>query len=100
MAVFNCGGSPTSINVVSRIFGGGPISGYYTVTYDSNGKMMATGFTPDTVSASSGNTYWVLADSYGPCSFAYWSDGITTNPRSVTVYNQPILLTAVYVCTV
>jgi len=98
VAVFNCGGSPTSVTVVSQMIGGQTIAGYDTVTYNSNGNIMSTGFTPKTYGAMPGNTYWVLADSYGSCAFSHWSDGTTANPRSVSVYNQPILLTAVYMC--
>lgn len=98
VAVFNCGASPSSLTVTSEAIGGGAITGYYTVTYSSSGSLMATGFTPTTFGVTSGNTYMVLADSYGSCNFLNWSDGITANPRPVTISSTPSILTAVYDC--
>lgn len=67
--------------------------------YASNGTILAKGFTPNTFIVTAGQTYGVLADSYGSCNFARWSDGVTSDPRSYTATGSGVTFVAVYSCT-
>lgn len=88
----------SGISVTSRNTLGSTITGYYVVLSDSSGKVVATGFTPNTFATTQGTTYGLQADGYGSCSFSKWSDGITANPRSVTATASTISFSAVYDC--
>jgi len=98
-AVYDCE-RPTASNVTvdSVNQNGVRITGFRTVFYASKGSMIAKGFTPGTFSTMVGQTYGVLADSYGGCTFVEWSDGVTNDPRSFTATSAPVSYTAVYYC--
>lgn len=99
-AVMNCGGTggASSLTVSSTDQTGTSISGYYTVLYTSGGDVVSTGFTPTTFATTAGQSYSVQVDNYGSCAFAHWSDGVTSNPRALTVSGSSQSLTAVYNC--
>jgi hypothetical protein len=88
----------STLTVTSQDTNGNVISGYYTALYQG-GSVVASGFTPKTFATTSGLTYSVQADSYGSCTFAHWSDGVTSNPRSFTATSSSTTFTAVYNCT-
>lgn len=114
-AVYNCGGSSggggggggtgggssgggaSSVVVNSQDTSGNSISGYYTVLYDSSGNEVSNGFTPATFSTTSGLSYSIQVDNYGSCSFAKWSDGVTSDPRGFSASGS-MTFTAVYNC--
>jgi sugar lactone lactonase YvrE len=75
---------------------GGTIPGYYTVLTAANGTV-DTGFSPQAFSLDSNQTYSVGVENYGQCSFAAWGDGITANPRSISISTN-VELTAIYNC--
>ena len=100
-AVYNCGtssGSASKITVASQDQNGNAISGYYTLLYSSGGSVIATGFTPETFSVTTGLTYAVKVDGYSSCIFAKWSNGLPADPITVTATSATISLIAVYNC--
>lgn len=63
---------------------GNTIVGYYTVLYQG-GTIVDTQFTPASFTANIGQTYTVLVDDYGSCSFDHWQDtGSAVRQRDVT----------------
>jgi hypothetical protein len=98
-AVYNCSGaSSSSVTINSVDQTGTAIFGYYTAISDSSGNVLASGFTTKTFSTTSGATYSIVADGYGSCTFAKWSDGVTSDPRTITGSSGSLSLTAVYSC--
>ena len=98
-AVYNCGGSSSSgVSINSVDQSGNAIAGYYVVLYNSNGNVLATGFTPKVFSTTSGSSYSIGVSSYGSCTFSKWSDGVALDPRSFTTTNSLVNFTAVYNC--
>jgi hypothetical protein len=102
-AIYNCGGgstppTPSSVTVESVNQDGAAITGYRTVLYNSAGSLLAEGFTPNTFSTTSGQAYGVRAESYGSCTFANWSDGVRSDPRTFTATSGLTVFTAVYDC--
>lgn len=98
-AVYSCGTSPSSgVTVDSVNQNGQTITGYRTVFYGSTGSVLDEGFTPSTFTTTAGQTYGVDAESYGSCTFAKWSDGVTADPRSFTASGSSTSYTAVYDC--
>jgi hypothetical protein len=97
-AIYNCSGSPSSVTVNSVDQNANAIFGYYAVLFDSGANVLASGFTTKTFQTTNGQTYSVQVDSYGSCTFAKWSDGVTTDPRSFTATSGPLSFTAVYNC--
>ena len=98
-AVYNCGtvGGGSSLTVSSVDQNGNAVSGYY-VALQSAGKTVGTGFTTTTFATTSGQVYTIEADGYATCTFAKWSDGMTSNPRSFTASASALALTVVYNC--
>ncbi len=100
-AVYNCGtssGSASKITVASQDQNGNTISGYYTLLYSSGSSVIATGFTPETFSVTVGLTYTVKVDSYSSCIFARWSNGLASDPITITATSATTSLIAVYNC--
>jgi hypothetical protein len=98
-AIYVCDASKSSsVTVKSLDSGGKPIFGFYTVLYDSSGKVVSTGFTTKSFSTRGGQTYLVSVGGFGKCSFTRWSDGITSNPRKFTAANSSLSFTAVFDC--
>jgi hypothetical protein len=87
-----------SVMVTSQETGGSTITGYRTVLYASNGTILAEGFTPSDFTVQVGETYGVRAESYGACTFARWSDGVTQDPRTFTASGSGSAFVAVYSC--
>jgi hypothetical protein len=79
---------------------GQPITGYWTVLYNGNGRQLATGYTSKTFSGlSSGAAYRIELDSYRNCQFNHWLDtGSTTVARSFTAVGAQTFV-GVYTCT-
>ena len=94
----NGGSSSSSVTVNSVDRYGNALTGYYTALYDSSGDNLAAGFTTTTSSTTAGQTYDVKADNYGSCTFARWSDGVTSDPRPFTAADGASSFTAVYGC--
>ncbi|MHB2036854.1 MAG: hypothetical protein ACYCPW_08975 [Nitrososphaerales archaeon] len=106
-AVFNCGtsgsgggggGTASQVTVTSQDTSGVTISRYYTELYSSSGSVISTGFTPTTFSTTSGLSYSIQVDNYGSCSFAHWSDGVSSDPRSFAATSTAQSFTAVFNC--
>jgi hypothetical protein len=90
--------SSSSVTVNSQNQAGAAITGYYAILYSSSGSVADTGFTPATFSTTSGDAYSVQVDNYGSCVFSAWSDGVTSNPRTLTATSSPTTFTAIYNC--
>jgi hypothetical protein len=87
-AVYNCGGGTSggggssgtfTINVNSVDQKGNAITGYDIELYSASGPYfvpsseVASGFTPASFIGRQGQEYVLHADSYGSCTFSYWS---------------------------
>jgi hypothetical protein len=97
-AIYNCSAtSSSSLTINSVDQSGNPIFGYYDALW-SSGSVVATGYTTNTFSTNSGQTYSVQMDNYGSCAFSHWADGSTSNPRSFTATSSAKSFTAVYNC--
>ena len=94
----SCNSGTSQVTVTSEDTNGSAINGYYTVLFDSGGNTISTGFTQVSFTTTSGNSYSVQVDDYGSCSFAHWSDGVTSNPRTFVASSSPISFAAVYNC--
>ncbi|MDG6999034.1 MAG: fibronectin type III domain-containing protein [Nitrososphaerota archaeon] len=66
--------------------------------FSSTGQALATGFTPVTFTTVAGVTYGLQADGYGNCVFSSWSDGVTSNPRTITATTGTLTFTSIYNC--
>jgi hypothetical protein len=98
-AVYNCGGmSSSSVTVGSVDQSGDALFGYYTAILDPSGNLVASGFTTKTFSTTSGESYSLQADSYGSCTFTKWSDGVTSDPRTVIASSGALSFIAAYTC--
>jgi YVTN family beta-propeller protein len=99
-AVMNCGGGggQSGVTVNSVDSNNNAITGYYTVLYDSGGNAVSSQFTPASFATTSGSSYSVQVDNYGSCTFAKWSDGVTSDPRSFAATSSTQAFTAVYNC--
>lgn len=95
-AIYNCGASSVSVDSVNQ--DGSTITGFRTVLYASNGTILDKGFTPSTFTTTLGDSYGIRAESYGSCTFAEWSDGVTSDPRTFTASSSAAVFTAVYTC--
>jgi hypothetical protein len=95
---------PTSqLTVDSSDSTGDAITGYYTLLYDQNGTVVATGFTPVTFTVDTGQTYIVQVDDYGSCQFSMWGDSgspsfTSSTSRTVSIAGD-VAITAIYGCT-
>jgi hypothetical protein len=91
--------SGAQLKVVSQNMLGNPVTEYYTQLYSSSGGVLGTGYTPSTYTLSSGATYQLESDSYGPCTFDHWSGGgvtgSTQDPVSISI-SGPTTIVAVY----
>jgi hypothetical protein len=97
-AVYDCSVNPSTVSVNSIDQNGMALFGYYAVLYDSSGDQLQTGFTTHTFSTTAGQTYSLLADSFGSCTFTQWSDGSRSNPISFTASSDGTGFTAEYSC--
>src|SRR5207245_5795251 len=76
---------------------GATLTGYNTVL-SQNGVTVASGFTPATFTLNNGQSYSLVVNGFGSCSFDHWLDnGSTGNPRAVSVTSDTTL-TAVMNC--
>ena len=86
-AQYDCNGTATSIIEVSTIDGGGAISGYY-VTLSQDGVQLQNCFSPCSFIVDDGQTYQVVAASYGGETFAHWS-GFLFEMTDIETVNVP-----------
>ena len=88
-------GAPTyTVNVQSISLSGAPIKGLWT-TVQSNGKVVATGFTPFSFLGTAGDTYTVTVSNYDNYAFDHWDNWGTSPSRTFTL-TQNIWYTALY----
>jgi hypothetical protein len=103
-AVYDCSGSTySSASIDSVDQNGNAIFGFYTVLYDSSGSVVGTGFTHKTFPATIGDSYSVLVDDYGDCTFSHWlTSGSTSDPltfvETQSAKSNALSWTAVYDC--
>ncbi|HYL65689.1 MAG TPA: fibronectin type III domain-containing protein [Nitrosopumilaceae archaeon] len=95
MVPVNAIGTPVTINVNSVDLSGNAFTGMYIELENSNGVVMASGFTPASFSAISGQQYIVFANNYQNFVFNHWDDGTTSQARPITP-TQTVTLTASY----
>ena len=97
-AVYDCATPATSTMDVSTVNSAGTaITGYY-VTLWQNGAQSQSCFSPCSFTVNNGQTYQVLADSFGPETFQHWQRDGATGFETVIVpsTSTTISLTAVY----
>jgi YVTN family beta-propeller protein len=88
----------SSLVVTSQNLGGQPISGYFTVLYQGDNAVAATGYTSATFALALGQPYVVQVGSYGSCAFSHWADtGSTASSRTIIISGETTLI-AVYNC--
>jgi hypothetical protein len=100
-AVYDCSTttpSQSTVSVSSENQFGNTITGYYTALFNSSEKVVASGFTPAKFNTTSGQSYSLVADGYGSCTFTSWSDGVTSDPRSFTATSSNLAFIAQYDC--
>src|SRR5438445_524867 len=90
-------GGTSHLTVGTQDTSGATLTGYNTAL-SQNGVTVASGFTPATFTLNNGQSYSLVVDGYGSCSFDHWLDnGSTGNPRAVSVTSDTTL-TAVMNC--
>ena len=87
-------GGSSSVTVNSVDLSGNVISGMWT-TWNQNGAVLNTGYTPMTFTGTTGGTYDVTVANYGNTVFCHWQDG-TTNPDRTLTLSGNLVLTAYY----
>ena len=95
VAIYNC--MTTTVTVQSMDQNGNAIPGYFS-TISHNGIVYSSEYTTAIVLVFTGQTYSVVAASYGACTFNHWSDGSTSNPRTFVASAPGTTLIAVYGC--
>lgn len=84
------------LTVTSQFTSGRTLTGMYCELRDSSGHIVATGFTPCTLSLNSGKQYTIGMGSYGTYVFDHWLDtGSSVNPRQASI-SSDTQITAVY----
>ncbi|MDG6998338.1 MAG: spherulation-specific family 4 protein [Nitrososphaerota archaeon] len=86
--------SQVTITIESANLNGNQFSGMWTV-FSSSGNIVATGYTPMTITVNSGTQYAISVSNYGRYVFSYWSNGQTTSSITITP-TQNIVLVAYY----
>ncbi|NHH98264.1 hypothetical protein DYY66_1454 [Candidatus Nitrosotalea sp. FS] len=107
-AVYSVGTSPPSntasastniiakLTVKSQFTTGQTLTGMYCELRNSNGQIVATGFTPCSFDLQGGSQYTIGMGSFGNSIFDYWLDtGSSINPRTITLSSNTSLI-AVY----
>src|SRR5439155_23361074 len=90
-------GGTSNLTVGTQDTSGATLTGYNTVL-SQNGVTVASEFTPATFTLNNGQSYSLLVNGFGSCSFDHWLDnGSTANPRAVSVTSDTTL-TAVMNC--
>ncbi len=77
-------GGAASLSVNSADLSGNAITGMWT-TWNQNGAVLASGYTPTTFTGTSGGTYTVTVADYGSTVFCHWQDGSTNPDRTLTL---------------
>ncbi len=83
------------LTVDANDMAGNQIPGMFIELQDSHGRDIASGDTPVTFSATSGQHYIIYANSYQNIVFNHWDNGITDPARSITP-SASTTLTAFY----
>ena len=83
----------SSLTVNAYTTGGKPLNMWATIK--SGGTTIKSGFTPMTISGTTGATYVVTVSNYGSYTFDHWGNGSTGNPRWITL-NAATTATAYY----
>lgn len=65
---------------------GSPLSMWATI--QSGGTTVKSGFTPLTISGTTGATYVVTISNYGSYVFDHWGNGSTANPRTINLWGD------------
>src|SRR5438105_914468 len=87
---------PTQLNItVNALDLYGNVQHMYIEFENPSGSLIASGFTPVSFSATSGQQYIVYATNYQTTIFNHWDDGATNPYRSITP-TQNLTLTAYY----
>lgn len=73
---------------------GNEIPGYYTVLFQG-GNVISTGFSPIAFTLTNGGQYAVQVQNYGAYVFDHWTDGSTSQTRTVSITSDTTLV-AVY----
>ncbi|MDE2588473.1 MAG: fibronectin type III domain-containing protein, partial [Patescibacteria group bacterium] len=84
------------LTVTSQFTTGQTLTGMYCELHNSNGQLVATGFTPCSFDLQGGSQYTIGMGSFGNDTFNYWLDtGSSVNPRTISLSSNAYL-TAVY----
>jgi hypothetical protein len=94
LTAYYTGSLEESLTVDSITTSGAPLNGMWTVI-QSNGNVVASGFTPLTFSGTEGSVYTVTVSNYGNDQFSYWTPA-NTNPSLVLTLDQDTTVTATY----
>ena len=84
----------SAVTVNSDDLSGAAITGMWT-TFNQNGALLSTGYTPMTFTGNNGGTYVVTVANYGSTVFCHWQDG-STNPDLTVTLSGSRVLTAYY----
>lgn len=96
-AVLNCGSTASatsSVAVNSVSLSGTAFSGMWT-TWNQNGAVLSSGYTPATFTGTTGGVYVVAVADYLSTVFCHWQDG-DTNPAATVTLSGNLALTAYY----
>ena len=85
----------TTITVQSDDLAGNPITGMWDELHSSSGSTLATGYTTNTYSVTSGTQYTVYISNWQNIVFDHWDDG-STNPYRTITPTQSVTLTAYF----
>ncbi|MDE1852379.1 MAG: spherulation-specific family 4 protein [Thaumarchaeota archaeon] len=92
-AVLNCGTSiPATSTVAVNSFdlSGNTITGMWT-TWNQNGAIITTGYTPASFTGATGGTYTVTVADYLSTVFCHWQDGATGSAATVSLGGNLVL---------
>jgi Spherulation-specific family 4 len=76
--------SDPTVTVESFDLSGSQIAGLYLTVYSSSGQVVASGFTPFSLQASSSSSYTIIMDNFGSYTFDYWGSGSSAPSTTVT----------------
>lgn len=83
------------VTIVSSDLKGAQFTGMWLEVYNSNGKLVAEGYTSLTFTANAGAKYTVVMSNWQNYIFSHWDNG-STNPSRVITPTQATTLTAYY----
>lgn len=84
----------SQLQVNSQDNSGNPLTGFYT-TLSSNGKQVATGFTPAKFTLNYSQTYTVTIANFGKYAFDHWTDtSSTSSTRNISITSNSTIIAA------